>query len=311
VNKNTLAWIAIIFTTAIWASSLIMGKIVFDTLNEMTPIIFVALRYTIACPFLLIIGLQTGKVSNRTINRRTWGLIMLAGITGPFLSQTFQYIGLDLTTASDAVLLLNLTPVFSVILASPILNEKITPEKMIGLLLALVGATLIVINTASVEAVSTFDRFFGNIIIIASTALFAINGIAGKISVQSTDSVSVTLYSTLTAVPFLWIAAALFEDLSILFNMSILSWSIILWVGIINTALAFILYYEAMNFIEASKLQIALSLIAVWGVLMSVLVLGDLVSLLQILGGTITVIGVVIAQISRKNKAQQTEIPIR
>ncbi len=236
---------------------------------------------------------------------------MLAGITGPFLSQTFQYIGLDLTTASDAVLLLNLTPVFSVILASPILNEKITPEKMIGLLLALVGATLIVINTASVEAVSTFDRFFGNIIIIASTALFAINGIAGKISVQSTDSVSVTLYSTLTAVPFLWIAAALFEDLSILFNMSILSWSIILWVGIINTALAFILYYEAMNFIEASKLQIALSLIAVWGVLMSVLVLGDLVSLLQILGGTITVIGVVIAQISRKNKAQQTEIPIR
>ncbi|MHA2085466.1 MAG: EamA family transporter [Candidatus Thorarchaeota archaeon] len=57
-----------------------------------------------------------------------------------------------------------------------------------------------------------------------------------------------------------------------------------------------ILYYESMKYIEASRVQIALNLIAVWGVIMSVLVLGEQITFFQIIGGFLTVVGVVIAQ---------------
>ncbi|MHA2190898.1 MAG: EamA family transporter [Candidatus Thorarchaeota archaeon] len=58
----------------------------------------------------------------------------------------------------------------------------------------------------------------------------------------------------------------------------------------------YILYYESMKYIEASRVQIALNLIAVWGVIMSVLVLGEQITFFQIIGGFLTVVGVVIAQ---------------
>jgi len=117
--------------------------------------------------------------------------------------------------------------------------------------------------------------------------------------VKSVDSVSVTLYSTLAAVPFLWLSVAIFEDLSVLFSLSLQAWIIVMWVGFVNTALAFMLYYESMKYIEASKVQITLNLIGVWGVLLSIPILGEIISPLQILGGAVTIIGVIMVQRDR------------
>jgi drug/metabolite transporter (DMT)-like permease len=212
-----------------------------------------------------------------------------------------QYIGLELTAASDALLLLNLTPIFAVILAAFILKEAITVEKVAGLLLATVGATFIVLNISPGNTVFDLSRLFGDLIVIASTFFFAINGIAGKIAIKSVDAVSITFYSTLVAVPFIWLSAVFLEDVTILFRMSVMAWVIVLWVAVVNTVLAFILYYESMKYIEASRVQITLNLIGVWGVLMSVIVLQETITILQIIGGFLTMAGVVIAQLMYSN----------
>jgi drug/metabolite transporter (DMT)-like permease len=297
MDRRNLAWLAIVITTVLWSSSLILAKIVY---SEVTPIIFVALRYTIACPFLvLIVALVRKQTETRGSVRKVWPLILVAGIAGPFLSQMLQYIGLSLTTAGETLLLLNLSPVFAVIMAAPVLKEPITSTKTGGLALAMLGVVLIMLGGTSIDAEFDSLRLLGDIIIIVSTFLFAINGIVGKIAVESVDSASLTLYSTLSIVPFLWLTAATTEDINIIPQMSPASWMIILWIAVVNTAIAFMLYYESMKHIEASKVQIALNLIAVWGVIMSVIVLGEMISPLQILGGISTIIGVVISQRSR------------
>jgi len=160
-------------------------------------------------------------------------------------------------------------------------------------------------NTSPEYVAFDLFRIFGDLIVIASTFFFAVNGIAGKIAVKSVDSVSTTFYSTLIAVPFIWISAVFLDDVSILFRMSVLSWVIVLWVAIVNTVLAFILYYESMKYIEASRVQITLNLIGVWGVLMSVVVLQETVTILQIIGGFLTMIGVAIAQLMFKTKPNE------
>jgi len=299
MSRTSLAYLAIIVTTVLWSSSLIFAKLIFA---EVGPIVFVALRYTTAVPFLLVITLQYKKKQTIADVKANWKILLVAGLSGPFISQILQYIGLELTTASDALLLLNLTPIFAVILAAPVLNEKITSEKVAGLFLATIGAMLIVMNTA--PEYTTFDlwRLLGDLLVIVSTFFFAINGIAGKIAVKSIDAVSTTFYSTLFAVPFIWISASLLDDVTVLLNMSFQAWLVILWVGIVNTVFAFILYYESMNHIEASLIQIMLNLIAVWGVLMSIFILNETVTYPQIFGGTITVIGVVIAQLAQKRR---------
>ncbi|MEE9352806.1 MAG: DMT family transporter [Candidatus Thorarchaeota archaeon] len=301
--KSTAAWLTICLITVAWASSLILAKIAF--LEGLTPIIFVALRYTIACPFLIVAVYMSRRRSRlRGDIRSNWRIILLAGLTGPFLSQVLQYIGLSMTTASETILLLNISPVFAVLMAAPVLKEKITSEKIGGLFLAAIGAGLIVLGGAPLN--DAFDplHLLGNAIVIVSTFLFAVNGIAGKMAVKSVDAVSLTLYSTLFAVPFIWLSATFTEDITVILQLSMSVWAITLWVGVVNTALAFILYYNAMNHIEASRIQIALNLITVWGVLMAFLVLGEPLFALQLVGGALTIIGVIIAHRIREAAPQ-------
>jgi drug/metabolite transporter (DMT)-like permease len=308
MSRLSLAYLALIATTFAWASSLILAKIVFT--ENVGPIVFVALRYTLATPFLLIVVLHQKRRKTTEDVKRHWKILALAGLSGPFISQIMQYIGLELTAASDALLLMNLTPIFAVILAAFLLKEAITKEKVAGLLLATVGATLIIMNISPGIAVFDLSRLLGDLIVIASTFFFAINGIAGKIAVKSVDAVSITFYSTLVAVPFIWLSAIFLEDVTILFRMSVNAWVIVLWVAIVNTVLAFILYYESMKYIEASRVQITLNLIGVWGVLMSVMVLQETVTILQIAGGFLTIIGVVIAQMMSAPKKTNENHPL-
>ncbi len=308
MRKISLAYLALVITTIAWSSSLIFAKLIFD---EVSPIVFVALRYTLACPFLLALTLQQNR-KNKTGNlKKNWKVLLVAGLSGPFISQIMQYIGLAMTTASDALILLNLTPIFAVILAVPLLKEKITFDKILGLLLATIGVILIVVNTSTDYSAINLQRILGDIIVIVSTFFFAINGIAGKIAVKYENAVTVTFYSTLFAVPFIWMSAAFLEDVTVLFRMSAFTWLVIAWVAIVNTVMAFILYYHSMKYIEAGRVQITLNLIAVWGVLMSVLILHETITILQITGGFLTIVGVILAQMSqvRKKSSEALIIP--
>jgi drug/metabolite transporter (DMT)-like permease len=265
--------------------------------TQITPILFVALRYTLACPVLVMIMLVLKRNPSKTsVLMNNWKTIFVVGLTGPFLSQGLQYIGLSLTSAGETVLLLNMSPVFAVILALPLLGERITGRKVGGLLLATVGASLIVMDGVSLELGLELTRLFGDVIIIISTFLFAISGIAGKMAVKEVDSLSLTLFSTLISVPFLWITAFFLEDVTVLISVTIDIWFIALWVGIINSAFAFAIYYEVMKHIEASQVQITLNLISVWGVVMAILVLGEVLTILKVLGGAITIVGVILVQ---------------
>ncbi len=306
MRRISLAYLALVITTIAWSSSLIFAKLIFD---EVGPIVFVALRYTLACPFLLALTLQQNRKNKSGNLKKNWKILLVAGLSGPFISQILQYIGLNMTTASDALILMNLTPIFAVILAAPLLKERITLDKILGLLLATIGVVLIVMNTSPEYAAINVQRILGDIIVIASTFFFAINGIAGKIAVKYENAVTVTFYSTLFAVPFIWISAALIEDVTVLFRMSAVTWLVIAWVAIVNTVMAFILYYQSMKYIEASRVQITLNLVAVWGVLMSVLILHETITLLQITGGFLTIIGVILAQMTQIRK-KSSEDPI-
>lgn len=305
MNRVSLSYLALIITTIAWSSSLIFAKLIFD---EVSPIVFVALRYTLACPFLLALTLQQNRKNKSGNLKKSWKVLLVAGLCGPFISQIMQYIGLNMTTASDALLLLNLTPIFAVILAAPLLKERITLDKILGLLLATIGVILIVMNTSPENAAINVQRILGDIIVIASTFFFAINGIAGKIAVKYENAVTVTFYSTLFAVPFIWISAAILEDVTVLFRMSAFTWLVITWVAIVNTVMAFILYYQSMKYIEASRVQITLNLIAVWGVLMSVLILHETITLLQITGGFLTIVGVILAQMTQVRKKSSEDL---
>jgi len=84
MSKTSLAYFALMLTTIAWASSLIFFKLIGD---EVGPIVFVALRYTIAAPFLLVLVLQQRRGNTGGNIRKNWKILFVAGLCGPFISQ--------------------------------------------------------------------------------------------------------------------------------------------------------------------------------------------------------------------------------
>ena len=74
MNRATLAYFAIVVVTVLWASSLIFAKLVF---HEVGPVVFVALRYTIAIPFLLVLTLQHRKKQTVLDVKKNWKILLI------------------------------------------------------------------------------------------------------------------------------------------------------------------------------------------------------------------------------------------
>ena len=79
------------------------------------------------------------------------------------LNQYLYLYGLKYTTAANGALLYALTPIFVLILSRFSLTEKITFQKLLGIILAFIGVTVVIFE----RGISTSAEFaFGNIIIL-------------------------------------------------------------------------------------------------------------------------------------------------
>ncbi|MCP4460592.1 MAG: DMT family transporter [Cytophagales bacterium] len=75
--------------------------------------------------------------------RDGWRLV-LCGLTGIAINQLLFFKGLSLTTAVNGSIIMTLTPIMVLIWAAILIKERITPVKVLGILLGLVGALIIV-----------------------------------------------------------------------------------------------------------------------------------------------------------------------
>lgn len=82
--------------------------------------------------------------------RDGWRLFF-CGLTGIAINQLLFFKGLSLTTAVNGSIIMTLTPIMVLIWAAIIIKERITPMKILGIFLGLVGALLIVYKSNNAE----------------------------------------------------------------------------------------------------------------------------------------------------------------
>ncbi|MFX0107474.1 MAG: DMT family transporter, partial [Candidatus Hodarchaeota archaeon] len=116
-----------LFVAVLWASSWVIIKF---GLEEIPPITFSGLRYSVAAGILLAIILSKpvhrDGLKNR--GRRWWGTMALYGLIFVSVTQGAQFVGLSLLDAIPVSMLLNLTPIVVLIMGFPLLKEK--PSKL-------------------------------------------------------------------------------------------------------------------------------------------------------------------------------------
>ncbi len=134
------AYLVLLATLVLWSGNWIVARAVRD---EIAPGIATAGRLVIVIALLAPLCWRSLRIQLGRFTRRDWQVLAALGFTGGGLHLACQWLGLHYTTATSAVLYLSTAPVFILLLARPVLGERIAPRQWAGVAISFVGVALI------------------------------------------------------------------------------------------------------------------------------------------------------------------------
>lgn len=147
--KHTLPYIAVLISMVLWSISPIMTK---TALQVLTPLTIVSMRFTVSVLLMLLFGLLCRHIrplqalSLQKLRRQDIPLFLLCGFVEPFLYYMFETYGLRLS-ASPTVseVLLSTSPLFAPLFAWALIQERITVNNILGILISTGGVVLMLL----------------------------------------------------------------------------------------------------------------------------------------------------------------------
>ncbi|WP_287582357.1 DMT family transporter [Candidatus Borrarchaeum sp.] len=277
---------------AVWIYSL--GWIVIKIgLNELPPVSFATLRFTIAtCLMMVFIGATRQFSAIKTFEKRDWGIFLILGFVGVFLCYVLTFSALTLTTATDGGVLINLDAVFIAILSILFLNEKFTFFKSVGFFAAFLGVILILTQGDLFFGALTSARILGNFLIIASAICWAVFSVIGKTVTDRFEPALVTGLSFAIGAPMLAVLSFSIEDVGLVLAASMISWSCILYLGVANSIATLLFFTCLKRTEEASRVSVFFLLLPIFVPILAFFIIGEIITYFTVLGAILIILGV-------------------
>lgn len=242
--------------TLIWGSYYALGRFFFAAAGEsFHPIQIMFLRMLCASLFLLAIMAARGRLPElaRLLRRRA-PLILLLGVTGVALEPLLQFWSLKYTTAARAGLLANTSPIFTLLLAVWLRQERLSRHKGIGLLLGAAG-------TVTAFAARGGDLYSGSLSMLPGDAMAVLGAlcwaaytVGGSRLQHQGDGLTASTAALLAGTLMLLPLYLLLPDPPPLRAFAAPVWLMILYSGIIATGLANALWFAALDHLSPGTL---------------------------------------------------------
>ena len=134
------AWLVLAATLLLWSGNWIVARAVRD---DISPGLATAGRLVIVAAILLPFAWRGLAAKLPAFSRRDWSVLWLLGLSGGGLHLALQWLGLHYTTATSATLYLSTAPIFILLLAAPLLGERIAARQWAGVAVSFTGVALI------------------------------------------------------------------------------------------------------------------------------------------------------------------------
>ncbi len=134
------AWLVLAATLLLWSGNWIVARAVRD---DISPGLATAGRLVIVIALLAPFAWRGLAAKLPAFSRRDWTVLWLLGFSGGGLHLVLQWLGLHYTTATSATLYLSTAPVFILLLAAPLLGERIVARQWLGVAISFAGVALI------------------------------------------------------------------------------------------------------------------------------------------------------------------------
>ncbi|MDT2746614.1 DMT family transporter [Vagococcus fluvialis] len=279
IGKIGLMLVAIIWGTGFVASAL--------ALENYSAYQILAIRFTIAFLVLLVLNIKRLKaLSAKTIKRGSLLGVFL------FLAFAFQTVGLQFTTPSKNAFLTAVNVVIVPFLGYLLLKKKLSVKSIVGSFVTLIGIALLSLT----GSVGSFN--LGDILTLICAVFFALQIFVTDLFVNEEETWSLMLLQMGSAAILSWITLFVTGDtLPVLEFKSLMP---VLYLGLVSTLLAYFIQTASQKYTTSSQAAIILSTEAFFGMISSVIILSERVSINMLVGAVFIFIGILIVELEFK-----------
>lgn len=266
-----------------------------DASVEFEPFVLLLLRTIGSAFFFGILFYARGgfKKSLKPVGAE-WLKIGLLAFIGISLNQFLFLLGLKYTTPANSAVLYTLTPLVVLFISVYFFKtEQFNKHKISGALIAIVGALMVLFAQGhSFES----DLMLGNFITLGAVLSWAMYLSFGKRVLPKYDSLQITA-------AMMMLAALIYFPVGIWFlpdfdwhEISMQAWIGFIYITFFSSALAYLLLTVALNKIESSQASVFINAQPFVAVLFSVLAYGEVLTFSLIIGGILTLLGIILMQ---------------
>ena len=248
----------------------IFGKVI-----SLPPLFIVLGRVFFSSIFLFIVIIFLKQSIRLKRKMDYWYLFLMGFILAVHWVSFFKAI--QISTVAIALLTFSTFPIFTTLLEPYVFREKIKAIDMIIAIVTLLGVILI-IPSFQLEHNLTQGAFWG----VVSGATYAVLSILNKKYVKNYSSLVVAFYEQLIAMIILLPSIFVYKLVISVEEVVLLS-----ILGVVFTAISHLLFINSLRGIKAQKASVISSLEPVYGIIFSILLLREIPSVKEIIGGVI------------------------
>lgn len=286
MKKKGYGKLALFLTAMLWGTTFAIGKIATEVFSAS---FVIALRFTVASIALMIVAAPLYKL----LNKKYWVDGIWMGIT-LFISYILQVEGLAGDTSPGKSAFLCTTYCVMV----PFLHWFATKKRPQILHVLCVFICLFGIGILSLQG--GFEMSSGDILTVLSGVPCAVNIVISSIVCQNKNPLLLTTIELGVVAVLAWIFVIFTDTFPSRFPVNTVGG--IVYLGLVATALCLFLQSYGLKYAEASIGGMILSLESVFGVLFSIVIYHETITLRMLIGFAVIFIAILLSQLELKEK---------
>lgn len=270
-NFLTNPYLLLTLTALFWSGNMVLGR---GIRADVPPMALAFWRWSIA--FLLVLPLALPHFKSQwPLLRQHWKPVVILGLIGVGGYNTFAYVALQYTSATNAVLLNSFIPVVTIAISWAFLGKHLSRLQAVGVIISLCGA-LSIIARGDLHVLAHLNLNLGDAWMLLAVFVWAIytvglawrpNGVHPMLMLAAMTAVGLAALFP----AYLWEMAAGRH-----INVHLGSLASLAYVGIFPSFLGYIFYNRGVGEIGANKGSLFIHLMPVFGTLLSVIFLGEI-----------------------------------
>ena len=281
-------WSLLALLSVLWGGSFFFNGVV---LKELPPLTVVLLRVALAAMILLPV-LRAYQI-RFPVGLSGWKPFFAIALLNNVLPFSLIVIGQTYIPSGLASILNATTPLFTVLVMAAAGDEKLHARRVVGVLTGLIGVIILHGQDVHGQGVHGQDPGFqsgegvGILLCLAAAFSYGLSALYARRKLSNSPPLATATFQLLASGLMMTIVAAVFERPWQLPMPGVTTWLAMIGLSALSTALAYIVFFQVLRRSGSTNVMLVTLLIPVTAILLGYLVLGESISLREIIGALV------------------------